>query len=103
METREVTVCSPMLPAAFDGYKVVHISDFHLSTYDGHPEKVRRLVETINAQDPDLICFTGDLVTVNTAEAMPYTDILQGLHAKDGVMSVLGNHDFFIYSRELAD
>ena len=103
METREVTVCSPMLPAAFDGYKVVHISDFHLSTYDGHPEKVRRLVETINAQDPDLICFTGDLVTVNTAEAMPYTNILQGLHAKDGVMSVLGNHDFFIYSRELAD
>lgn len=103
IQTNEVTVSSPLLPTSFEGYKIVHISDFHLSTYDGHPEKVQRLVDSINALQPDLICFTGDLVTINTAEATPYTHILQGLHAKDGVMSVLGNHDFLIYSRALTD
>ena len=103
METNEVAVTSPMLPKAFDGYKIVHISDFHLSTFENHPEKVQRLVDSINAQQPDLICFTGDLVTMNKTEAEPYTDILKQLHAKDGVMSILGNHDFFIYNRSMAD
>ena len=101
--TNEVAVTSPMLPKAFDGYKIVHISDFHLSTFENHPEKVQRLVDSINAQHPDLICFTGDLVTMSKAEAEPYTDILKQLHAKDGVMSILGNHDFFIYNRSMAD
>ena len=92
-----------MLPQSFKGYKIVHISDFHLSAFENHPEKVQRLVDTINAQQPDLICFTGDLVTMSKTEAEPYTNILKQLHAQDGVMSILGNHDFFIYNRELID
>ncbi len=99
METNKVTANSPMLPASFNGYRVVHISDFHLSTFDGKPEKVQRLVDAVNAEQPDLICFTGDLVTLGTNEAAPFTDILKQLHAKDGVMSVLGNHDFLLYNR----
>lgn len=103
IETIHESVPSPALPSSFEGYKVVHISDLHLSTFDGHPEKLQRLVETINAQQPDLICFTGDLVTIDTEEAMPYTDILKQMHAKDGIVSILGNHDFLIYNRTFAD
>ena len=102
-QINQVTVSSPLLPKSFDGYKIVHISDFHLSTFDGHEEKVQTLVDKINAQQPDLICFTGDLVTMSKAEANPYAHILRQLHAKDGVMSILGNHDFFIYNRAIAD
>lgn len=103
IETNPLTVTSPKLPEAFDGYRVVHISDFHLSTFDGHPKKAQRIVDAINAQQPDLVCFTGDLVTIDTREAAPYTDILRQLHAKDGVMSILGNHDFLIYNHTFAD
>ncbi len=102
-ETNEITIESSLLPDSFDGYKIVHISDFHLSTFDGHPEKIQKLVDTINAQQPDLICFTGDLVTWNTAEATPYTQILKQLTAKDGVMTILGNHDFLIYNRSFVN
>lgn len=102
-ETNRVTVTSSTLPSTFDGYSIVHISDFHLSTFDGHPEHVQRLVDTINALQPDLICFTGDLVSIATEEARPYTDILKQLQAKDGVVSILGNHDFLIYNRSFAD
>ena len=87
------------LPAAFDGYRVVHISDLHLSTFDDRPAALQRVVDSVNTLQPDLICFTGDLVTMGVAEAQPYTRILRGLHATDGVVSVLGNHDLLIYSR----
>ena len=85
------------IPAAFDGYKIVHISDLHLSTFDDSPKQLQRFVDSINAQNPDLICFTGDLVSLGVEEAEPYIDILNQLKAKDGVTSVLGNHDFIIY------
>lgn len=87
------------IPAAFDGYKVVHISDLHLSTFNDRPAALQRVVDSINALQPDLICFTGDLVTMGVQEAQPYADVLRSLHATDGVVSVLGNHDLLIYSR----
>lgn len=89
--------------ASFDGYRIVHISDFHLSTFQDSPKQLQRFVDSVNAQNPDLICFTGDLVSLGIGEAAPCTETLKQLRAKDGVCSVLGNHDFFIYSRELID
>ena len=85
------------IPTAFDGFKIVHISDLHLSTFDDKPEQLARIVNEINAQNPDLICFTGDMVTLGTKEALPYTEMLKSLKAEYGVASVMGNHDFLIY------
>ena len=50
------------LPETIDGFKVVHISDLHLATFNDNPDKLRRIVDRINSLDPDLICFTGDFV-----------------------------------------
>lgn len=86
------------LPASFDGYKIVQISDLHLYTFNDRPSALQRVVDSVNAQQPDLICFTGDLVSMGVAEATPYASILRRLQAKDGVVSVLGNHDFMIYN-----
>lgn len=63
------------IPPAFKGYKIVHISDLHLSTFDDRPAALQRLVDSINAQQPDVICFTGDLVTMGVAEVLGKTDI----------------------------
>ena len=85
------------IPKAFDGFKIVHISDLHLSTFDDSHERFETFIEEINRHSPDLVCFTGDMVTVGRSEAEPYTEILRKISAKHGVLSVLGNHDFMIY------
>ena len=98
----DVTYTHRGLPQAFDGFKIVQISDLHLSTFDDNPKQLERFVDSINAQQPDLICFTGDLVTIGRQEAEPYAAALRRLHARHGVVSVLGNHDFLIYEPTLA-
>ncbi len=87
------------IPKAFDGFKIVHISDLHLSTFDDSPERLNIFIEEINKQFPDIVCFTGDMVTIGKSEAEPYTDILKKISAIHGVLSVLGNHDFMIYGK----
>lgn len=86
------------VPQSFNGYKIVHISDLHLSTFNDKPEQLERFVNKINDQNPDLICFTGDIVNGNPAEIEPYIGVLRQLKATNGVVSVLGNHDFLIYA-----
>ena len=103
LRVQPTTYTSPQVPAAFNGYKIVHISDLHLSSFADSPEFLQRVIDTINAQQPDLICFTGDFVGFGVEEAIPFTHTLRQLHAKDGIMSVLGNHDFALYHHGLTD
>lgn len=85
------------VPPTFDGFRIVHISDMHLSTYNDSPERFETFIDEINRHSPDLVCFTGDMVTIGRSEAEPYTDILKKIESRYGVLSVLGNHDFMIY------
>lgn len=94
----ELEYANPDIPKSFDGYRIIHISDLHLSTFDDNRKQLTRIVERINNLEPDLVCFTGDLVTIGVKEAEPYAEDLKGLIAKDGVVSVLGNHDFMLYA-----
>ena len=103
LRVTETNYYSQQVPSAFDGYKIVHISDLHLSSFADSPAFLQRIIDTINAQQPDLICFTGDFVGFGVEEAIPFTHILRQLHAKDGIMSVLGNHDFALYHHGLTD
>ena len=85
------------LPAAFDSLKIVQISDFHLGSLTHDKEYVNQIVDRINNLRPDLIFFTGDLVNSVTSEAIPFEEILKRLHARYGIYSVLGNHDYGDY------
>lgn len=85
------------VPAEFDGYRIVHISDLHVDTYDQNPEALAKVVERVNAQDPDIILFTGDMMTGGIGSVFQHSGTLRQLSARDGVKSVMGNHDFFIY------
>lgn len=98
VEVKEMQYSHASIPKSFDGFRIVHISDMHLSTFDDAPEELAKIVERINALSPDLICFTGDMVTIGKKEALPYTNVLKRLNARNGVVSVLGNHDFMIYA-----
>ncbi|MBR5638768.1 MAG: metallophosphoesterase [Muribaculaceae bacterium] len=85
------------LPEEFDGYRIVVFSDTHLGTYNGDTKFIQECVDSINSLKPDLICFTGDLVSRRSDEALPFKQILSKLNAPDGVVSVLGNHDIGHY------
>ena len=97
IKSTEIEFSHNAIPRAFDGFKIIHISDLHLSTFDDSRERFRGFIDEINRHNPDLVCFTGDLVTLGKKEAEPYTDILKEIRSKYGVLSVLGNHDFMIY------
>ena len=97
VESVELEYTHKDIPEAFDGFKIVHISDLHLSTFDDSPQRLNTFIKEINRHCPDIVCFTGDMVTFGKSEAEPYTEILKKISATQGVYSVLGNHDFMIY------
>lgn len=84
------------LPQAFDGYKLTQISDIHSGSFD-NMEKVKYAVDLINEQESDVILFTGDMVNNKVEELVPYKNVFNKLKAKDGLYSVLGNHDYGDY------
>jgi len=92
-----IPVSSPNLPAAFHGLRVVQISDMHLGSYGDDLSIVQKGVDLINAEAPDLILFTGDLVNDYADEAERFIPVLAGLSAKLGKFSILGNHDYSDY------
>lgn len=86
------------LPKAFDGYRIVHFSDAHVGSYVGSSASVlERAIDTINAQKPDMIVFTGDIQNMQPTELAPFAADFSRLKAKDGVFSILGNHDYSGY------
>ncbi len=84
------------LPDAFDGYRITQISDIHSGSFDNR-EKIEYGVDLINQQQSDVIMFTGDMVNNKASEMVPWKDVFGTLKAKDGVFSVLGNHDYGDY------
>lgn len=101
LHVSRVEVCSEKLPAAFDGFRIVQLSDIHVGTLVRPEHELRRLVDSVNAFRPDLVVFTGDLVNVRYTELTGQVRrLLGGLHAPYGVFSVTGNHDVGAYIKD---
>lgn len=98
IDVREVTFESADLPKAFDGYRIVQFSDAHVGTYDASRAYIlKEAVAKMNALQPDLVAFTGDIQNLQPSELYPHMLTLSQLRAKDGVLSILGNHDYAVY------
>lgn len=97
-EIKEVELTFENLPPAFDGYRIAQFSDFHVGTYGTDTAFVAEAVDGINALHPDVIFFTGDIVNRRTDELPPFAAPLSRLSAPDGVISIMGNHDYGDYS-----
>lgn len=98
IQTRTVEICREDVPADFDGYRIVQISDLHTGTFGDDSSFIHKLADEINALQPDLIVFTGDIVNSRSEELAPHVEALSRLKAKDGVWSILGNHDYGDYA-----
>lgn len=82
------------LPEAFDGYRIVQISDIHVSAA-ARAERTEEVVRMVNSLKPDLIAVTGDIVDGTVAARRGDVEPLGALAAADGVFGCNGNHEYF--------
>jgi predicted MPP superfamily phosphohydrolase len=92
---RRVPIRIPRLDPALAGLRIVTFSDGHLSaTYGGR--RFERVVETVNAQRPDVVAIVGDLVDGEVDELREDAAPLADLVSEQGVFFVTGNHEYFV-------
>jgi predicted MPP superfamily phosphohydrolase len=92
LETSERRILLPRLPKAFDGFRIVQLSDIHIGPFMPDSE-IRKYVAIANSLKPDLMVLTGDFVTWDGSTQYAAVDALSGVHAPFGVYGCLGNHD----------
>ncbi|MBA9076682.1 metallophosphoesterase [Rufibacter quisquiliarum] len=95
-QVKRVTLQFPNLPAAFDGFRLLQITDMHAGSFSSG-EPLEEAVALINQQAADVVVFTGDSVNNVATELEPYVPILAKIKAPSGVYSILGNHDYGDY------
>lgn len=95
---RKRTIVSKKLPKAFDGFRLVQVSDIHTGSFF-NKTAVEGGVDLINQQKADIAFFTGDLVNNLSEEAKPYLDIFKKIDTPLGVYSTMGNHDYGDYTQ----
>lgn len=92
-----IELTSERLPKEFDGYKITHISDLHIGSMVNPEQELQLIAEICNKLNSDVILFTGDLINIRQEEITPQLeDILRSFRARDGIFSVMGNHDIGI-------
>lgn len=101
---RRLELRFPHLPAAFDGYQVLHVSDLHIDGVEGLPEVLSRLLGELR---PDVCLLTGDYRFEDHGPCErvypPMRRVIQSIRAKDGIFGILGNHDISEIAYELSD
>jgi uncharacterized protein len=97
VEINPLTLTLPRLAPEFDGYRIVQIGDIHLDDWT-KPERLRGIVEKVNAQRPDLVAIMGDFASrsAKQLDTRRLTGALRELRARDGVLTILGNHDYLM-------
>ncbi|MEU2774978.1 metallophosphoesterase [Streptomyces sp. NPDC007162] len=96
---KRVTVALAKLPRAAHGYRIAVVSDIHLGPVLGRGF-AQRVVDTINATQPDLIAVVGDLVDGSVRDLGPAAAPLAQLSARHGAYFVTGNHEYFSGARQ---
>lgn len=91
---KDIDVAIPGLPRQFDGYRMVQLTDMHISRL--FPARwTRAMVDRTNGLDADLIVITGDFIDGTLAARRADVEPLRDLRARDGVWAIPGNHEYF--------
>jgi predicted MPP superfamily phosphohydrolase len=102
IRVKEYAFTDPDLPAAFDGTRIVLLTDIHRGPFFSQA-RVAALVERVNALEPDLLVLGGDYVFTDTGYAQSCFAELKNLRAPLGCFAVLGNHDYEEYGGDIGD
>ncbi|QGV78940.1 metallophosphoesterase [Streptomyces ficellus] len=99
---KRVTVPLAKLPRGVHGYRIAVVSDIHLGPILGRAH-TQRIVDAINATQPDLVAVVGDMVDGSVENLGPAAEPLAGLRARDGSFFVTGNHEYFSGAEQWVD
>lgn len=91
---KEVTIAIKNLPPAFEGYKIVQVSDLHVGGTIRKPY-VQNVVDIVNSADADLIALTGDFADGKVTDLRQDSALLADMKSKDGSYFVTGNHEYY--------
>ncbi|MBI3949622.1 MAG: metallophosphoesterase [Acidobacteria bacterium] len=91
---RERVIYTPKLAPAVPELRIVHISDVQVDPRTG-PPLVNKFVHKINGLNPDVVFFSGDLVTSGTQYIEQAATLLGQIKARHGVFACLGDHDYW--------
>ena len=80
----------------------VVLSDLHIHRTIS-ADKIRKIVERTNAQNPDVILLAGDIIDDDAARVAGMTELLKGLKAPEGIYFVTGNHEFYAGYKETVE
>jgi uncharacterized protein len=93
LEVTRQRICLARLPKAFEGFRIVQLSDLHISAFMGADE-IRSYAAIANRLKPDLVALTGDFISWNATVQREVVEALSGLKAPFGVFGRLGNHEW---------
>lgn len=93
---RERTLWINDMPKAFDGMKLLQLSDIHTGSF-WSKKAVQKGMDLIKSQKADMVFFTGDIVNNRADELKGWTEVFEKIQAPLGVYSTLGNHDYGDY------
>lgn len=91
---KEIEVVLKDLPPEFEGYRLIQLTDLHLSRLYAR-RWAEQVVASANAQQPDLVVITGDLMDGTLEDRKHDVEPLGSLQAKDGVFVITGNHEYY--------
>ncbi|GGI46041.1 metallophosphoesterase [Paenibacillus marchantiophytorum] len=103
IQNKTIRLSFTRYPASFQGVRIVQFSDTHIGKYYSLA-RLQEMVEQVQRQKPDIICFTGDLFDSTYGEINhDVIPILSQLQAHMGKFAVLGNHDMRLDAKGVVD
>ena len=94
IRTERVTIKTAKIPESIGRLKIAQISDVHLGLIV-RQGRLRRITEAVNAEKPDILVSTGDLVDGEIDDLAGLDAVLRDVHAPYGKFAVTGNHEFY--------
>jgi len=99
-EVVKVKINIPGLPAPFQGYRIVQISDIHYGQWITE-DRLKGVISLINQQEPDIVAITGDFVSYSGNNVEDLIPALKEIRARDATVAVLGNHDYWLGAKRI--
>ena len=89
---RRFTLSLPSLPKPLDGLTIAQVSDIHVGQWT-HGPVLKKIVNTTNSLDADLVVVTGDLIDYELSDLTAAIDVVKQMHGRHGLCVIEGNHD----------
>jgi uncharacterized protein len=91
---KNVSIPLKNLPKELSGFRIVQLSDLHLEAHNGL-ERMKAIIDKVNALKPDLVVITGDLIDGNVCDDPSFCEHIQRMKPPHGVLAITGNHEYY--------